>query len=198
MQTNTTNTIALIIIIISSLASHSQNVYLKISEDNKTSVSYPPGTTFELTNKHGEVILKDTEKPLVFKIDEPYTLYIFPEYKTEKDVYNLSNGKIELVYNADYINSIKKHKNRKYQSYGVSLNNTSYMASTTKKGETNVTLEFSNGVVFKYTDGKVTATLNDQEIEVKGKYLIYSEDGVVKISYNPKNKQIWWTYEPIK
>jgi hypothetical protein len=39
--------ITLLIMAVSNLG-FAQNIYLKISEENKTSVSYPPGTTFEL------------------------------------------------------------------------------------------------------------------------------------------------------
>ncbi|GAA4817279.1 hypothetical protein [Litoribaculum gwangyangense] len=187
--------VTLFILIVMTLSIQSQNTYLKITEDDKISVSYPPGTKFELKDNLGYIILKESDTELVYKIDSDYTLEVFPTYKKDKDVYNLTNGKIELVSNADYMNAIK-HKKGAYQSYGVSLDKASYMDSTVKKGETNTVLEFSNGVVFKYTDGNVSAIWNDEEVEVKGKYLIYSDAGVVKISYNPKNKEMWWTYEP--
>jgi hypothetical protein len=187
--------ITLLIMAVSNLG-FAQNIYLKISEENKTSVSYPPGTTFELKNKHGYIILKESETPLIYKIDESYTLTVFPTYKKEKDVYNLINGKIELISNAEYIIGIP-HEKSVYQSYGVSLDKTTYSSSTINKGESNVVLEFSNNVVFYYTDGDVRATLNSIDVEIKGKFLIYSESGVVKISFNPKNKDLWWTYEPM-
>jgi hypothetical protein len=133
---------------------------------------------------------------LIYKIDESYTLTVFPTYKKEKDVYNLINGKIELISNAEYIIGIP-HEKSVYQSYGVSLDKTTYSSSTINKGESNVVLEFSNNVVFYYTDGDVRATLNSIDVEIKGKFLIYSESGVVKISFNPKNKDLWWTYEPM-
>lgn len=195
MKTPAKITFTLIISMIISISAKSQNTYLKISEDDKTSISYPPESKFTLTDSNGYVVLKNTSKPLLFKIDKAYKLEVFPSYKIESDVYNLTNGKIEVVSNADYLNA-GKHKKGAFQSYGVSLDKTSYIDSSVKKGETNVVLEFSNGVIFKYKDGKITATLNNKEVEVKGHYLIYSDSGVVKISYNPKNKELWWTYEP--
>lgn len=186
--------ITILVLAISSFG-FSQNTYLKISEDNKMSVSYPPGTKFELKDSRGYIILKESDIELVYDINGIYTLQVFPTYKKETDVYNLINGKIELVSNKEYMDSIK-HKKDAYQSSGVSLDNTIYTNSLVNKGETNVALEFSNGVNFRYTDGKVFATLNDNDVEVKGNYLIYSESGVVKISYNPQNKELWWTYEP--
>jgi hypothetical protein len=195
MKTEVKGKLTLIILMLMTFSIQSQNTYLKISEDNKTAVSYPPDTKFILTNANGYIILKESDTPLVYKIDGAYKLEVFPPYKKESDVYNLKNGKIELVSNKEYMDSIN-HKKGAFQSYGVSLDNTIYTYSTVNKAETNVVLEFSNGVVFKYTDGNVFATLNGNDVEVKGQYLIYSESGVIKISYNPKNKQVWWTYEP--
>lgn len=195
MITQLKTIVSLIVLVILAYQLQSQNIYLKISEANKTSISYPPGTKFELKNNQNYTVLKEGETPLVFKIDEPYTLYVFPDYKSGKDVYNLSKGKIELVSNEVYMNAIKTHKQESYQSNGVTLDNTYYSASTIKKGETNVILEFSNWVVFSYLDGNVTAIINNDAVDVKGNYLIYTKEGVVKISYNPKNKQVWWTFE---
>ncbi len=62
--------------------------------------------------------------------------------------------------------------------------------------DSNVVMEFSNGIVFTYADGKCNASLNGTYADVKGKYLITTEFGLIKISYNPKNREFWWVYEP--
>lgn len=190
-------TIVTILLLTASSFGFSQNIYLKISEKDKLSVSYPPGTTFELKNDQGNIVLKDIDSVLVYKIHSPHTLEIFPSYKQGKDIYQLTNGKIELVSNLDYMNSIK-HKKGYYQSNGVTLLKSTYTKSSVNENETNVALEFSNGVMFFYKDGKVSAKLNDNEVDVKGRYLVYSDSGVVKISYNPKIKELWWAYEAIE
>ncbi|GAA4961498.1 hypothetical protein GCM10023315_06910 [Algibacter aquimarinus] len=172
-----------------------QNTYLKITENNKTSISYPPETKFVLKNKEGYYILKESNTPLVFKIDEPYTLDVFPDYKKEKDVYNLTNGKIELIYNPSYDSNYIENR-VKHESNGISLVKTTFTNSTLNEEESNVIIEFSNGVIFSYTDEKVVAKLNGVSLHINGKYLIYSDSGIIKLSYNPKSKQIWWVFEP--
>ena len=171
-----------------------QNTYLKISQDYKTSISYPPGTKFELKDSRGYIVLNENASVFTFKIDQAYTLNVFPTYKKEMDTYNLTNGKIELVSNGDYMNNTR-HQKDFYQSNGVFLENSIYTDSEANPKETNVFLEFSNGTTFSYEDGKVSATLNGKEVTVMGTYLIYSDSGIIKISYNPKNKELWWTYE---
>ncbi len=173
-----------------------QNSYLKISEESKSSVSYPPGTKFELINSNGDIILKETEIPMVYNIAESYTLNVFPPYKKETDVYSLTNGKIELISYDNPMNPAN-HTKGGYQSNGVSLDKTTFTNSEINKGQSNVTMEFSNGVIFNYADGEFNATLNGETVDVKGKYLITTVFGIIKISYKPSNKEIWWVYEPI-
>ena len=171
-----------------------QNTYLKISEDNKISVSYPPGTTFELKNKHGYIILKQSSTPLVFKIDEPYTLDVFPTYKSKKDVYKLSDGKIELVSNAEYINHVKKEKTASHGVTGEKI----ITNSKTIKGFKNIVFKLSNGITFQYTDGKYNAFLVEEQnyLNIEGRYVIRSELGILKLSFNPKNAETWWVFDP--
>lgn len=70
--------------------------------------------------------------------------------------------------------------------------------SKVKKGRKNLVLKFTNGIKFSYIDGKTGATLNGKDIYVKGKYLVYSKLGVVKISFNPKNGETWWVFDADK
>tara|TARA_R110000737_G_scaffold352368_1_gene398131 strand:+ start:185 stop:406 length:222 start_codon:yes stop_codon:yes gene_type:complete len=70
--------------------------------------------------------------------------------------------------------------------------------SKTRKGEKNARLEFSNGIIFNYDDGKFNATLDGDYLDINGKYLIQSYLGVIKLSYSPKSGEIWWVFEPKK
>lgn len=176
----------------------SQNTYLKISEDNKASVSYPPGSKFELKNKHGYIILKESDTPLVFKINETYTLDVFPTYKLKKDIYKLSDGKIELVSVAKYMNHLENGK-AKSTSHGVTGEKI-ITNSKTMKGFKNIVFKLSNGITFQYTDGKYNAFLVEEGhyLHIEGKYLIKSKLGTLKLSFNPKNAETWWVFEAEK
>lgn len=187
--------VTLFILTISSFVC-AQNLYLKISEEDKTSVSYPPGTAFELKNKHGYIILKSSETPLTFIIDEPYMLTVFPSYKNEKDVYKLNKGKIELVSNKTYMNHIK-HEKQKFHSKGVT-GEKNITNSKTIEDNKNIVFNLSNGITFQYKDGKYNAYLNDPEnyLNIQGKYVIESELGTLKISFNPRNGETWWVFDP--
>jgi hypothetical protein len=92
------------------------------------------------------------------------------------------------VSNDDYIN---------YESYGVSLKSKVF-ESKIRKGKKNARLEFSNGIIFNYDDGKFNATLDGDYLDINGKYLIQSYLGVIKLSYSPKSGEIWWVFEPKK
>ncbi|MGC1203802.1 MAG: hypothetical protein WA839_02830 [Flavobacteriaceae bacterium] len=187
--------VTILILTLSSLA-FTQNLYLKISEENKMSVSYPPETKFELKNKHGYIILKESKIPLVYKIEEPYTLTVFPSYKNEKDIFKLTNGKIEIVSNKEYMDSIK-NKNKKISSHSVTGEKI-ITNSKTIKGFKNIVFKLSNGITFQYTDGKYNAFLVEEEnyLNIEGRYVIKSELGTLKLSFNPKNAETWWVFNP--
>ena len=65
-------------------------------------------------------------------------------------------------------------------------------------GKYNVTLKFSNGIVFKYFDGKFNAKLNDKYINIKERYIIEMDSGILKFSYNPDDGKVWWIFEKNK
>lgn len=70
---------------------------------------------------------------------------------------------------------------------GISQNSLSFYAQNTFK--------LSNGIEFSYVDGKYNATLNNKYLDIKGKYVIDSKLGILKISFNPNNGETWWVFE---
>ena len=183
--------------IVVSNSATAQKTYLTIFESDKKEdqISYPPGTAFELMNAEEEVILTEESEAGTYKITEPSTLIVSPTYKEETDRFELSEGSIQI--------NLTKHffKNEKigysYHSNGVTADKT-LTYSEKNPNMQNVKLELSNGIIFKYTDGYATATLNNEELRIEGKYLVYSELGVAKISFNPKNGVLYWVFEPKK
>jgi len=174
-----------------------QNTYLKITQKDTLSISYPPETKFELKNKHGYIILKNNNTPRIFKIEENYTLLVYPSYKSEIDVFELTTGKIELIkakyYKKGKFNLVTYQSNNETAEFTIS-------DSESIKNSKNLHFKLSNGMTFKYTDGKYNAYLNTEEnyLNIEGKYYIESKLGVLKISFNPNNGEIWWVFEPKK
>lgn len=174
--------------------SNAQNTYLKITSIDTTTISYPPHTSFELKNELGYIVFKNNHTPSIFLIDKPHVLTVFPSYKVGKDVYHLTDGKLELAEIRDY----ESRGTYDYVSNGVIAN---FIVSDSKKikGSKNIVFTLSNGIIFNYTDGKYYAYLHNEEnfLNIEGKYLVESDYGILKISFNPKNGEVWWVFDKI-
>ena len=70
--------------------------------------------------------------------------------------------------------------------------------SQANPGKYNLELRFDNGIIFNYEDGKATATLDNQALEIEHKYLISSKLGMAKLSFNPNTGKVWYIFEPVR
>ncbi|WP_298894470.1 hypothetical protein [uncultured Psychroserpens sp.] len=188
-------------LILASSQTFAQNTYLKIYTDDtpESVIMYPPGTDFELKTKEGYIVMKNNNTPKIFEIDDDYTLFVYPNYKESSDVFKLNKGKVELALTSRF-----SDKDPKEETLFIDDSNiTSHQKITDSKinsGLKNLEFELSNGIMFKYTDGKYKAYFKKEEnyLNIKGKYLIESKLGVLKLSFNPKNGQVWWVFEAKK
>lgn len=177
---------------------YGQATYLKITQTNNANdyVMYPPGTKFELKTKEGYLIFKNSDDPGVIDITEKHTLYVYPTWKNTTDVFVLTEGKVEKLLSARYKETT--HTNNAMESNGVTAN---YSVTDSEElvGKKNLEFKLSNGITFLYEDDKYRAYLNDQHnyIRIKGKYLIETELGTLKISFNPNNGVVWWIFEKV-
>ncbi|WP_299123818.1 hypothetical protein [uncultured Winogradskyella sp.] len=189
----------LIVCIGIAMAGYSQKTYLKITKSKKANdyEMYPPGTKFELKNEQGYIVFKNSDQPGIIEIDEDYTLYIYPTWKEDADIFELTEGKVEKILADSY--SEEDSDDHSIKSNGISAN---YTVSDSKEREGKKNLEFklSNGITFIYEDDKYRAYLNEKHnyIRIEGKYLIQSEIGTLKVSFNPNNGVVWWVFEPVK
>jgi hypothetical protein len=179
-----------------SFTMHAQKTYLKIEKDStlESVIMYPPGTEFELKNKHGYTVLKDNKTPRIFEIDGNYQLTVFPSYKKGKDVYYLEKGAKVIL------ETVRLQKDQKSNSYSYSnASNVKFDAditdSKTKEGMKNLLLTLSNGIQFEYKDGQSKATLNGKPLTFEGKYVVKTQLGTLKVSFNPKTGEAWWVFE---
>lgn len=181
------------------LISYSQRTFLKItqSENANDVVMYPPGTKFELKTKEGYIVFKNSDDPGTLNIDDEYTLYVYPSWKDDVDVFKLTEGKVEKVLTSTYIED--ENTSRSIESNGVTAHFT-VSDSKERKGKKNLEFKLSNGITFIYEDDKYRAYLNEEHnyIRIKGTYVIETELGTLKLSFNPSNGMVWWIFEEKK
>lgn len=181
------------LLILTSFLMSAQKTYLKITKDGHPTY-YPPGTKFDLKNPHGYIILKYSETPRVEHIDGNYKLIVSPNWKDEKDIFRLTDGdKVELVPTKDF----GKNENSK----NVLLNNMNIKVqkevtdSEKYEGKKNLRLELDNGILFVYEDGEYYAKLDNKYIDIQHKYVIKTNKGILRVSFNPNNGVTWWVFE---
>lgn len=201
--------------ILLSIANTTDHHYLKIEMENNQTISYPPETGFVVEDDKGNTILspKELKHKGTYEISSPITLYVFVSWNDVPDVYEMSRGTLSLN-KTDYSYKNTYGRAKKGENYGKSKSATDYGAW---KGNSNgvylmqeryfnngddtgfnTSLEFSNGVIFYYKNGEASAWQNGNTLIVDGKYLVQTPEGVLKISYNPSNKELWWVYEKTK
>ncbi|WP_299521614.1 hypothetical protein [Winogradskyella sp.] len=208
MKTEFKLSLLMIAIIISGIA-NTQNRYLKItlSEDTSDNVSFPPGTKFELKNGDNELVYSNEDSTNEFIITEAHKLIVYPNWKETTDVFHISNGKVERIDTRLFeIRSTAKKEKRKSKTYVHNhdkYTNGLSMKKTLKRSEVNpelynATFEFSNGIIATYKDGEFKAKLNGDDLIVGYKYFIYSDSGIIKLSFRPSNGETWWVFQPAK
>ncbi|QHI34855.1 hypothetical protein IMCC3317_02000 [Kordia antarctica] len=224
MKKTYVSSILLFFILCTCVAETNEYSYLKIILNNQETISYPPGTSFIAQDVQGNTVLSpdDLEQLKIYNIVQPITLFVFVSWNDEPDVHELKSGKLVLgktnrsykksspkkdktppkdhfsrPTDGDYARSIKNEKSNKKKNHKVYITKERYFSYDEKTGY-NASLEFSNGVVFYYRDGKATAWQDGNVLDIKGKYLVKTADGLFKISYRPKTKEMWWVFEKDK
>jgi len=199
MKTKKTKLTTLVLCLFISFSVYSQTTYLKITKSNEANdyEMYPPGTKFELKNEQGYIVFKNSDDPGEINIDGDYTLYVYPSWKNTADIIKLKKGRLEKVLKKTYTMPI--HQYNTIQSNGVTAS-FKVTDSEVLKGKKNLYFELSNGITFKYIDGKYNAYLNEDGnyLNIVNKYLVKSKMGTLKLSFNPINGETWWVFEPSK
>lgn len=167
-------------------------------------IYYPKGSTYRvyLTKKDKETVT--TEDFVTYQGNMQLTIY--PKFRKYKPIHFDIKGKrlrifwtaqgaFDAGFGADWNNDSETvNENSSENSSKITLKK-ELIASKKYSGKYNVTLTFSNGIVFKYTDGKFNAKLHDKYINIKGEYMIEMESGILKFSYNPKTGKVWWIFD---
>ncbi|WP_435413136.1 hypothetical protein [Psychroserpens mesophilus] len=206
---NTFTSLVILILLLISYFAEAQNTYLKItlSDQKNDYVSFPPNTKFELFDATDTKVYSNSDRIDMYKIDTMHTLVVYPSWKDTTDTFKITNGKVEQVDNSAYFKALSEHSKNQTNNYGAySYDETQFTNGLTMKKIIypsavnpelyNATFEFNNGISASYLDGKFVATLNNKQLQVEGHYLIYSNYGLIKLSFRPSNGETWWVFEP--
>ncbi|MEM6722106.1 MAG: hypothetical protein AAF611_22450 [Bacteroidota bacterium] len=180
-----------------SVANTNDHSYLRIEIPQKT-ISYPPGTPFLAKDTQGNTVLSlyDLKQVGTFEITIPITLFVYVSWSDSPDVYQLKSGTLSLQKAKTYkkqLDQTQKTTSKKSHE-NVYLIKKQYFSYDEATGY-DVNLEFSNGISFLYRDGKAKAWKNGEALTIKKKYIIETDEGDLKLSYNPKTQKIWWIFD---
>lgn len=215
MKTLTVIIIGFLFSVSTALANEDDYTYLKIYLADNSEINYPPGTGFIAEDSEGNTVLspKELEEKEIYEVKESITLFVFVYWKDEPDVFELNGGKLVLgrtertFLNKKEAKKAKDHYQRprdrrnlngyggvKMNSNGMTLDVSRFFDYNERTGF-DASLEFSDGTIFYYRDGKANAWNNGKDLTVEGKYKIKTAQGTIKLSYNPETKKIWWVFE---
>ena len=199
-------------------ANEDDYTYLKILMADESEINYPPGTGFIAEDVDGNTVLspKELEKKEIYEVKEPITLFVFVYWKDEPDVFEMNDGTLVLgrteksFSNNNHTKKARKAKDHYSRpsdrgtvnnyggwtgnSNGMTLHSARFFDYDEETGY-DTSLQFSDGTIFYSRDGKVNAWKNGKELTIEGKFMIDTNKGIIKLSYNPKTKKIWWVFD---
>lgn len=180
---------------------------------------YPEGTAYKVMQQSGE-LLSPTEREggaLTFAPGK-FKLMVYPSYRPEQaDEFTLVNKQLrvfETPWDAKRMGYAKNWKEGKIilnhddgtqyisRPYAVErtysnnelLQKKVVAASDERPGRYNLKLYFKNGLQFHYIDGQARAELDGEPQIVEGAYIVHTDLGTAKISFNPENGDTWWVF----
>ncbi len=183
-----------IIVLFVTINTNAQKTYVKITKGEEV-MYYPPGTQFELKNQHGYIILKYSQTPRVEKIEGDCKIILHVSWRNEPEIIELSKGdEVELEATQNF-GKVKRNPKEIYINQNEIVAHKKLTDSKKFEGKKNLSFELSNGIKFKYEDGKYYAQYRRDTVEIKGKYVIPTKIGTLKLSFNPNNGVVWWIFE---
>jgi len=187
---------------------NARNLSLKIQNDD--SYYYPSNLEFEVIDDQGKIILTQNDlevnKPVV--MEGNYTVNVFTTWGTGKDTFKVEDQALISFEEQGRQVNLNKDMNccsDTYTGYGESwkenqpdIINQSFEANSDGY---DAIIEFENDIFFNYLDNEAKITQNGKTLKLVGKYVAKTSEGYLKLSYNPKNKELWYvftdTYEKV-
>jgi hypothetical protein len=169
------NVITLLIILTTS--SIQAQDYYQITTENNIIFNYPKNIELTLTDENDSISKIAINK----KYNE---IRIITSWNKNPELYK--NATITLV-----------NRNNPYHEAGPKpqLLEKKIKKSTTVKNSYTLKAIFSNGLIFEFIDGKVSAKQNEIELEIKNKYLVQTNEGLFKLTFYPKKGEFYYVIE---
>ena len=177
-----------------------ENRYLKITLEDDAVVNFPPQTRFLMEDKNGKILLYPDrlEEMGSYDISEAVKLYVFSSWKEDPDVFELKRGRLSLE-SPSLLAYGKPKRKKNYQKtktqYGDPIGIEEKRVIPNADGTNDLSLLFSNGIIFYYKDGEASAWLNGETLEIEAEYIIKSRLGTIRMSYDPYTTVIWYVFE---
>ena len=175
-------------------AQQAEGLSISLERDGTQLITYPPQTEFYLFNHNGNVILADGDLTSDFPIREEQFLIVKPPYKDDYDRFTLRQGDT-LGLPGNRSEKRWEKRTEDYGAYKGPVTLVKEFLGSSDKGERNVLLVFSNGLVFRYFNGVARAWYEGEEMEIQGKYIIDIGPETVKFSYDPSTGKVWYVIE---
>lgn len=202
-------TILLITVMMLSQMLLAQGDYLKITLDENREINYPGDLKFQILDEQGRELVNQDSIQEEYEATEEVKLKIFTTWNEKPDVFTLKPENSVQIARYDYKEDRERNK-MSYSTYDESWydyqqgdwNNDQEKVRPVQKvfmqtadgKQNNATIKFNNGIVFSYQDGVASFTRNGKELEYTGRYILTTEKGQLKISYNPYNTEFYYVF----
>ncbi len=177
-----------------------QDYFVVIVKNEKTTYNYPKDVAFTIIDGEGNETKFEIDEAFTFQGD--YTLSIQVPWSAEPELITSEGGKLELfVLPEERRNWTQKDEDKSktvwydQRSNKLGLERKEISVSQKDAEHFNLLVVFNNGVVFKYEDGTVRAWLNNKEVNVTNHYLVDTPEGLLKISFDPKDGEFWYVFD---
>jgi hypothetical protein len=183
--------ILLTIALFTSLGLNAQlNSSLKIEMEDRNTIIYPPNSKFEVRNQSGDLLYdqNDLKEGSVINIRKGEEITVFTKWADGKDVFNPKSANISLSEN-------EKVETKDIPFWEVGRPDiVSEMYSKSGSGEYNAEIEFEGNIKFIYENGNAEITENGKDLELLGKYIANTSQGMLKLSYEAEKKKLYYVF----
>jgi hypothetical protein len=186
-------------------SSQTTDTYLVVKDNaNNSTIQFPGTTDLKLYRNDSLVLTREQmvmNKKYEIKGEQQVILDVSwsdePKSMTLQDTY--IQLKQETANKKTVNNEIPVDLNKEAKSLEeASRVRLSFKSITYIDGYYNAIMKFSNGITFKYIDGRVSIDQNGKSLPYEKKYVVETNDGIFKLSYDPLDAETWFVFEPKK
>ncbi len=195
----------LIYLFIFSICIHAygQDYYTIVKKNDEITYNYPKNAQITLIDKNGKEKIINGEEAI--DVTGDYTLSIVVPWNDAPEIIKSNGGRLEVfvlsnIYASDYNERKNKTYKKEIKTYKKSYGSKPYLTNKEitqkeKNGVYELLAVFSNGLVFKYSEGKAWAWINGDKVPVTNHYLVESPEGLLKLSFDPKDGEFWYVFD---